>query len=427
MRGHIRAIVGFIALVIGVGYGASSAAPCEPGWDVSADIGSLNSEVLALTVFDDGSGPALYAGGFFTATSDGPALRIAKWDGTTWSDVGGGVSVEAGVPSVKTFMVFDDGSGSALYAGGDFTLAGGVAAHGVAKWDGSTWSPVGGGLDRSVNDLVAFDDGDGATLFAATSFLSSSESGGVWKLDGTSWTVVGGGLASSFGGPSVLALAVFDDGSGPALYAGGSFDTAGGNPALFIARWDGSSWQPVGAGFNEPVFVLHVYNAGDGPELFAGGSFLEAEGEPALAIARWNGLAWSSLGNEDFIAIDTMTIFDDGSGPALYAAGLDSFQPEGLYRFDGASWTAVARDILDGPVEALQSFDDGNGPNLYVGGAISEAGGVSRSNIAVWNGCPPPAPTIPTLSAWGYIVLSVALVVVGAYLTRRRPDACSEP
>ena len=41
---------------------------------------------------------------------------------------------------------FDDGGGVALYAGGDFTAAGGAAARRIAKWDGSTWSALGSGL-----------------------------------------------------------------------------------------------------------------------------------------------------------------------------------------------------------------------------------------------------------------------------------------
>lgn len=39
----------------------------------------------------------------------------------------------------------------------------------------------------------------------------------------------------------MAALTVFRVGSGPRLYAGGDFTTAGG-VAASIARWDGSSW-----------------------------------------------------------------------------------------------------------------------------------------------------------------------------------------
>src|SRR5262245_31615189 len=46
----------------------------------------------------------------------------------------------------------------------------------------------------------------------------------------------------------VQALATFDDGNGPALYAGGAFATAGGRRASHLARWNGSAWKHVGGG-----------------------------------------------------------------------------------------------------------------------------------------------------------------------------------
>ena len=40
-------------------------------------------------------------------------------------------------------------SGTNLYAGGDFTTAGGVTANNIAKWDGSAWSALGSGMGRT--------------------------------------------------------------------------------------------------------------------------------------------------------------------------------------------------------------------------------------------------------------------------------------
>jgi hypothetical protein len=42
-----------------------------------------------------------------------------------------------------------------LYAGGDFTLAGGTGASQIAKWDGSIWSALGSGLNSVVYALAA--------------------------------------------------------------------------------------------------------------------------------------------------------------------------------------------------------------------------------------------------------------------------------
>ena len=60
------------------------------------------------------------------------------------------------------------------------------------------------------------------------------------------WLPTFGGEAGT--APFVRAMVVFDDGDGPALYAAGSFDSAGGQPVGRIARWDGTRWSPLGAG-----------------------------------------------------------------------------------------------------------------------------------------------------------------------------------
>ena len=80
---------------------------------------------------------------------------------------------------------------------------------------------------------------------------------GIAKWDGTFWSPLGSGVSSW-----VAALTVLDDGSGPALYAGGVFS----GPGNHIARWDGTSWSALGAGTNGTVHALTVFDAA----LFAG-------------------------------------------------------------------------------------------------------------------------------------------------------------
>ncbi len=93
----------------------------------------MNNDVEALTVFDDGAGPGLYAGGHFSTAGGALANGIAKWDGTTWTPLGSGMNVSSS-RAVTSLTVFDDGTGRALYAGGSFTTAGGIASRGIAKW-----------------------------------------------------------------------------------------------------------------------------------------------------------------------------------------------------------------------------------------------------------------------------------------------------
>jgi len=72
----------------------------------------MDRSVLALTVFDDGTGSALYAGGLFHSAGGAMTPRIAKWNGTIWSTLGNGLTGGGLTHGVFALTVFDDGSGS---------------------------------------------------------------------------------------------------------------------------------------------------------------------------------------------------------------------------------------------------------------------------------------------------------------------------
>jgi trimeric autotransporter adhesin len=310
----------------------------------------MNDAVYALTVFDDGSGggPALYAGGVFTTAGGANAKRIAKWNGVSWSSLGT-FSANGVNNLVLALTVFDDGSGNgrALYAGGLFTTAGGAPANFIAKWNGVSWSSLVTGLANGVNNrvwaLTVFDDGSGGgpALFAGGDFTTAGGTivNRIAKWNGVSWSPLGAGSTNGVNN-LVLVLTVFDDrsGSGPALYAGGLFTTAGDAAANRVAKWNGASWSPLGTdlangvsgGSYPSVFALAAFDdgMGGGPALYAGGEFTTAGGVIASGIAKWNGASWSSLGTGSVNgmngAIRALTVFDDGSrvGSAVYAGGL---------------------------------------------------------------------------------------------------------
>jgi hypothetical protein len=82
---------------------------------------------------------------------------------------------------------------------------------------------------------------------------------------------------------TVNALATFDDGSGPALIAGGDFSIAGGAWASRVARWTGAGWAPLAFGLNGTVYALAVFDEGDGPHRSLGWNELVGGGR----INRW--------------------------------------------------------------------------------------------------------------------------------------------
>jgi len=293
--------------------------------------------VYALTVFDDGTGPALYAGGVFTTAGDIAASNIARWDGTSWSSLESGVSGSAGF--VGSLAVFDDGTGPALYAGGRFDTAGDVTVSNIARWDGTSWTPLGAGVNRGVRALTVFDDGTGRALYAGGDFDTAGDvtASSIARWDGTAWSPLGSGMGIGFGQPFVRALTVFDDGTAPALYAGGVFTTAGDVAASSIARWDGTSWSALESGVIGTVAALVVFDDGAGPALYAGGNFNSAGNVATNDIARWDGEAWHDLGIGTSGWIGAIAVHSGGMGTGLFAGGWFAFV-DGVVAGNIATW-----------------------------------------------------------------------------------------
>ncbi len=189
----------------------------------------------ALHVHDDGTGLALYAAGSFSEANGAPAARIARWNGTSWSALGQGLTSVA-TPVVRALETYDDGTGPVLVAGGQFFQAGTAPVRSIAAWNGASWSALGNGVNGTLNALRSFDTGTGAELFAAGNF-----------------------------------------GLGPV------------GPAICIARWNGQGWLPTGTlGVSASALHIHDEGTGHGPELVVGGSFSTSPAGDAFA-ARLRG------------------------------------------------------------------------------------------------------------------------------------------
>lgn len=369
---------------------SATAQVCEPGWEgtFGGEPGSPNP-LFALGSFDDGTGPALFVGGEMGILSGTPVSRVARWDGASVDAMDGGMNW-----NVRAFTAYDDGTGAALYAAGGFTQASGAPAAGIARWDGSQWNPVGGGLPGEVKALAVADLGSGPELFATGSFLSAGGSpvGRIARWNGTAWRPLGGGLgtASAFNFEGGLALATFDDGSGQALYVGGDFTSAQSGHGAYIARWDGSSWSTVGPPMNWKVYALEVFDDGSGPALYAGGYFTTVGGVAMPNIARWNGTQWSAVGGGTSQGVRSLATFDDGTGAVLVAGGdfalAGGQQVNRIAQWDGATWAPLGTGVQGTSVLALEVVDLGSGPRLFAAGPFEKVGGFTFRSIASWDG-----------------------------------------
>jgi hypothetical protein len=349
-------------------------------WTSDFSLAGTDDSVDALCVFDDGTGSALYVGGRFTNAGGIPSWHIAKWTGDHWSPVGGGVGVGAPFERVAALTVFDDGSGPALIAAGLFHTAGAAAAHSVAKWNGTSWSPLGSTFDNAVvTSLAVFDDGNGPALYAGAIVNNQT---GVYKWRGPSWSLVGT-CTLAWGIPSMRA---FDDGTGSALYVCGQFEAIGGVTAHSAARWNGTTWAPVGVVQGERVRSFAQLDDAGGKHLYAVGTFSLAHTVPQRSFAKWDGTSWQPLGPETSVgSMDSMTEFDNGHGSVLIGTFFSAdWTRADIVRWDGTDLRFLNADIWGWPT-TYATFDDGHGRALYMGGVFS-AGGVDVDNIIRWNG-----------------------------------------
>jgi hypothetical protein len=335
-----------------------------------------------------GSGSDLYVGGQFVGAGGTAATSLARWDGSTWSlattTPGFGAASSGIYPGVRALAY--SGSGD-LYATGVFEFAGATPAISIAKFDGTGWSALGAGLEgpgfanyfHGFGQALAFYGGD---LYVGGSFATA---GGVTvrsiaRWNGSSFSALGSGINSTIGGQYVVNALIDYNGY---LYVGGSFSEAGGLPVSNIARWNGATWASVGSGVNGSVNAFTIL----GSDLYVGGQFTTAGGGAANYVARWDGSNWSAVGSGPGGAPLALAAV----GSDLYAGG--SF-PSGtaIRKWDGSTWSTPGGGICFGcglggqAVRGLASV----GNDLYVSGGFDFVGSggsaVSASGIAKWNG-----------------------------------------
>jgi len=208
---------------------------------------------------------------------------LAKWDGTQWLGVGpntgignmyAGITGSNGYNTVAALAVYNN----ALYVAGGIDLAGsdishsnpGVVVHNILTTDAAlSFADVGGGTNGFIYAMTVYKN----ELYVGGRF---STAGGVSahniaKWNGTTWSALGEGTAKnvSYGDSAVFCLATYHD----TLYAGGYFDKAGGLNTPRIAKWDGATWHAVTDstyGFmGQWIKCMAVYK----DKLFVGGDF----------------------------------------------------------------------------------------------------------------------------------------------------------
>jgi hypothetical protein len=381
---------------------APAQSPCQT-WTLEPKFGPTVTNGNWLTsceVFNDGTGEMLWVAGSNWATSNG-AYNVGRWDGHNWFAAG---ALDADV--VESLAVYDAGQGPRMYAGGIWPSGG----HVIWRWENGSWIELGSGLTPGplggalVHTMLAYDPGSGSQLYVGGYFDGGSSfpgsptvpSKGIIRWNGSHWSALGTGLTPVGGSnaPNVERMIVYDAGQGPELYVAGHFGSAGGVPAEWIARWNGTSWNSLGTGVNGQVVGFGVWNDGSGPKLYVSGLMTLAGGVPVSKVAIWDGTSWSAFPVTPAPPASVMILFDDGTGPALYSDGGLNFGGGvmGPVRYDGTRFTALGGGV-NGPIHDMAVYDDltPGSPHLYMVGDFTSVGGqIPSTNIARWTRCAGP-------------------------------------
>lgn len=409
----------FAAILLAVATVVHTAFGQCTGWRAVA--GNTNADIVfSSTTWDpDGAGPAparLVVGGRFgvagwlAGSSTTPVLanNIATFDGTSWAALGAGLEGSPQYAMVRSLTTFN----GSLYAGGAFATTGGSPLPGVARWTGSSWGALGGGLWSPdpgtgvpaifVHAMTTFN----GELIVAGSFQRVNGAAGplannIARWNGTSWQTMGAGSNSA-----VCALAVHNN----ELYAAGTFTSIGGVSVNRIARWNhiAGTWHPVGSGIalndttvpTSPQDSVVYALASHAGSLVVGGTFSSAGGIPAHDIARWNGTAWFALGeglarpDSDVFNVFRRGVYAITSyNGLLIAAG--QFRQAGagpalnIASWNGATWSPLAAGLGtedpaygDESARCLGTYNN----RLIVGGIFASSNLTRYAGLAQWDG-----------------------------------------
>lgn len=240
---------------------------------------------LTLSIYND----TLYTGGDFPG--QGSQSRVYRLVNGAWEQVGE-VFDHPAWSSTKRLITYD----TLLISGGHFSSIGATSANNIAAWDGTTWNPMGAGLNGTIGFLEVHNN----TLYATGSFMASGTDTTVRNIarwNGVSWECFDTNVVIT----TAYALKSYQG----ELLIGNIWNTIGGTDMNGIARWDGTNYVSMGDSIIKKVHEFHEF----GNELYiAADLFGSSPWITERAILKWNGSGWDQIGelfNEWIMCLDS--------------------------------------------------------------------------------------------------------------------------
>ncbi len=301
-------------------------------------------------------GTDLYIG-LGTAVGDAEVWKYST-SGSTWTLIGGD-----GVNSSWADQTFESvlsmaSDGTNVYAG----LGTGTGDGEVWKWNGSTWSKIGG---DAINSSWAVNTYEGvysltyanSTLYAGLG--SSANDAEVWSWNGTSWTKIGGDSINSGWTTNFEAVYALRSDGTTYLYAG--LGSTAGDAEVWRYSFSRGTWSRIGgdtvnSSWADATYeqVLSMEYQGSTLYVGLGNSASDAE------VWSWNGTVWTQIGG-DSLNSGWTTGYEGvyslrGDGTNLYA-GLGSTAGDNeVWSWNGTTWTKIGGDGINAGFSTTQTI-----------------------------------------------------------------------
>jgi hypothetical protein len=346
----------------------------------------------------------VWVGGDFNAAGGALRSNIASIDGSTGALNSWNPGTNGPVRSI-TLKLGATGGATTIYAGGDFTQAGGLNRPYLCSISGagavSGWSPIPTG---SVHTIFVGGGGivSGGAFYSAGMTIRAN----IASLDATSGQVTPWNLGAS--GP-VNALLVHNN----TLYVGGGFNELGisvrfGAAAVDIPSGNVTAWDP-GLSCTDITCTSPTVNAIAAANrsniVYLGGLFVDATGQFRRNLAAVDATTGSPLAfnaNVNFqvrsvavsernvLPFDPLAVYAGGDFNVVNA-GVNGHDGNGVVRYSLASFdpsTGAVTGWAPSPVGTLTVntmtlIHPGlNAGTLWIGGQFSSMGGATRNNCA---------------------------------------------
>jgi hypothetical protein len=337
------------------------------GWNASLGAWQPLGAVFTVTVQSLASdGITLYAAGSYYQTG-----QNARWDGTQWLAVGPAFDWFFSEPCLVTIW-----NGGAVF---NRPMNGGV----LAFWDGSGLTALGDSLvsfNFPVNGIQQM--GTWGNLLVVSGIFQlqgATPLNGIVIHDGQSWSTPLEPWDDQMLSPEGGSIGDLTTWNGKLIF-GGEPQIAADHDHFVSCRgfcvWDGTHWSGLGSKF---YTVNPKYFGTYQGDLVAVGTSVNLG-----YVGRWNGSAWIKLGTRPP---------KDGTAAQqyhsdLYVTSCANEDPDGIARFDGATWQSVGTGLsYEGELWLSSGLSMCLlGDSLVVGGQFDHAGSLPVNNIALWDG-----------------------------------------